>query len=121
MRGGRAGSCGGGNVARRIQDPLAAPILTRRVKTLGENPPPAVGSLQNGHPPSRSPLVTRTPTQNHPKTRAEAAVWGHGEPRRERSAPYLTRSARSWRTLGVGGWGGILNLIDLSAHRKCEQ
>ena len=22
------------------------------------------------------------------KTRAEAAVWGHGEPRRERSAPY---------------------------------
>ena len=27
------------------------------------------------------------------KTRAEAAVWGHGEPRRERSAPYLTPPA----------------------------
>ena len=31
------------------------------------------------------------------KTRAEAAVWGHGEPRRERSAPYLTRSV-GWTT-----------------------
>ena len=33
------------------------------------------------------------------KTRAEAAVWGHGEPRRERSAPYLTRSV-GWTTCG---------------------